>query len=236
MRHWTVLRLVVRSGIDALQFLQSSTRPLPQRDCADFWRCESRQHCEGTCPGTRGRTIQGEFPRQRRQPPAHRFSVVAMRRSASASTRYGGTAVPLSGARENSAAQPLFRDGDAPPVRKFKDAGQANLSPCHVDRREWARTRRDVDRPGLRCCQPDIPPGARPSGRLSSAAVTRCLLVRSRQILAFVAALPGFQVMPAATRATPIAASTFFAHAGRMPSVLARISVNAVFLAPPPAE
>ena len=103
---------------------------------------------------------------------------------------------------------------------------------------------RDVNRPELAETSADRasllptrhPARHSPSGRSSYAAVKRCLLVRSRQILAFVAALPGFQDMPAATRATPIAASTFFAHAGRMPSVLARISVNAVFLAPPPAE
>ena len=58
------------------------------------------------------------------------------------------------------------------------------------------------------------PAGHSPSGNLSYAAVTRCALRGSCQVLAFVAALPGFQDMPAATRATPIAASTFFAHSG----------------------
>ena len=161
MRHRTVPRLVAGSGIGALQFLRSSTRPLPQRDCMDFWRCEGRWHREGNCPGTRGRTSRGEFSRQRRQPSAHRLSAVGIRRPASVSTRYGGTAVPCSGTRANSAAQPHFRDGDARPVREFEAAGQANLLPCLVEGREPARTHRDVGRRSLRCCQPDIPPGTR---------------------------------------------------------------------------
>ena len=44
------------------------------------------------------------------------------------------------------------------------------------------------------------------------------------------------QGTPAATRATPTAASTSFAHIGETPSALARMSVNAGFPAPPPAE
>jgi len=47
---------------------------------------------------------------------------------------------------------------------------------------------------------------------------------------------PFCQNIPAATRATPTAASTSFAHIGETPRTLARMSVNAGFPAPPPAE